>query len=426
MVTVFGLGFVGLTTALGFAHMGYKVYGIDVDTERRKMLLGGRLPFLEPSMEDGLRKHLGEKLIITEDVAEAVRDSKYIFYCVGTPHGESGSADLSYLFAAVDKTMDAVNDGRFRVLVTKSTIPPSTTAEKICPYVQERDKKGCFGVANNPEFLREGHCWEDFIGADRIVLGCNDDRSREMLERLYRPMGIPILCVSHSTGEFIKYLSNTLLATMISYSNEMSQVADAIGDIDVADAFHILHMDKRWNHCSMTDYVYPGCGYGGYCLPKDTCALLAQAEAKGFHPSILADVIRVNEQRPSAVAEKIAADLDGNAVVGILGLSFKPGSDDVRDTPAYKIIRALLEKGYGKIAAYDPAAVNEFRKHYPDLEITYMDSAKAVYDAADVVAVVTAWEEFRAVPAMGDKKIVDCRYMFSGSGQAEKQRFRRG
>lgn len=421
MVTVFGLGFVGLTTALGFAHMGYQVYGIDVDEERRNRLREGRLPFLEPHMEEELRRHLGKEFIITEDTAGAVADSEYIFYCVGTPYGDCGSADLTYLFSAIDATLDAARDNKFRVLVTKSTVPPSTTAEKIEPYVRNKGASGeRFGVANNPEFLREGHCWEDFIGADRIVLGCNDSRSREMLTRLYEPMGIPIYAVSHSTGEFIKYLSNTLLATMISYSNEMSQVADVIGGIDVADAFQILHMDKRWNGCNMTSYVYPGCGYGGYCLPKDTCALLAQSEAKGYEPQILRHVIQVNEERPATVARKIAQGFKKDAVIGILGLSFKPESDDVRDTPAYKIIRELAALGYGRIAAYDPAAVEEFRKHYPELEIDYKDSAAQVYEAADVIAVVTAWEEFLDVPGMGDKRVVDCRYQYSGA-KAQKR-----
>lgn len=415
MVTVFGLGFVGLTTALGFAHMGYRVYGIDVDMERKNMLRDGRLPFMEPYMEEELRRHLGKDFIITEDVESAVADSEYVFYCVGTPYGEAGSADLSYLFAAIDQTVDAIHDEKYRVLVTKSTIPPSTTAEKIYPYIQSKGKIAKqLGVANNPEFLREGHCWEDFIGADRIVLGCSDKKSQEMLEELYKPMEIPVFCVSHSTGEFIKYLSNTLLATLVSYSNEMSQVADAVGGIDVADAFHILHMDKRWGGCGMAAYAYPGCGYGGYCLPKDTCALLSQSKAKGYEPQILKNVIQVNEQRPAVVAGKITDGLEKDAVVGILGLSFKPESDDVRDTPASKIIKELQKHGYQNVVAYDPVAAEEFQAHYPSLMVTYKNSAKEVYDAADVVAIVTAWEEFRNVPDMGDKRMIDCRYMFCG------------
>lgn len=418
MVTVFGLGFVGLTTALGFAHLGYDVYGVDVDEKRKATLRNGEIPFLEPHMQEVLQKHLNNNFWVTDDVDKAIANSDFVFYCVGTPYGKDGSADLSYLFSAIDTTVEAIGrtgtDTRRRVMVTKSTIPPSTTAEKILPYVKN---KGAItenvGIANNPEFLREGHCWDDFIGADRIVLGCNDKVSEEMLTKLYQPMGIPIIAVSHSTGEFIKYLSNTLLATLISYSNEMAQVADAIGGIDVADAFHILHMDKRWGNCNMTSYVYPGCGYGGYCLPKDTAALLSQSQAKGYTPEILKSVIDMNSNRPKAVAEKIARGCNKEDVIGILGLSFKPESDDVRDTPAYKVIKALNELGYEKIVAYDPVAVDEFKAHYKDVKLCYADTAKAVYEAADVVAIVTAWKEFEAVPGWGDKKIYDCRYMFS-------------
>lgn len=419
MVTVFGLGFVGLTTALGFAHLGYKVYGVDVDQERKNIIRRGEIPFLEPHMEEVLQQHLNKDFFVTEDINEAVKNSDFIYYCVGTPYGANGSADLTYLFSAIDTTMEAIvatdSVDHRRVLVTKSTIPPSTTAEKILPFVQGKgDISKNIGVANNPEFLREGHCWEDFIGADRIVLGCNDETSAQMLTALYAPMHLPTYCVSHSTGEFIKYLSNTLLATMISYSNEMAQVADAIGGIEVADAFRILHMDKRWNDCNMTSYVYPGCGYGGYCLPKDTAALLSQAQSKGYQPKILEHVIQMNENRPNAIAEKIANQVKENAVIGILGLSFKPESDDVRDTPAYKIIKALQKKGFEKFVAYDPVAMKEFAKHYQDVEMTYCDTKEEVYEKADGIAVVTAWEEFREVfTLLENKPLFDCRYMFS-------------
>lgn len=439
-VTVFGLGFVGLTTALGFAETGCKVFGIDVDTERKGFLREGTVPFHEPHMEEVLRKHTGQSFFVTDDIPAAIAESAYVFYCVGTPYGADGSADLTYLFSAIDSTLDAVHDEKFRVLVTKSTIPPSTTAEKILPYIKGKGGKAeHLGVANNPEFLREGHCWEDFMEADRIVLGVNDETSKTLLTELYEPMGIPIKCVSHSTGEFIKYLSNTLLATLISYSNEMAQAADAFGGIETAEAFRILHMDKRWNHCNMSSYVYPGCGYGGYCLPKDTSAFYAQAAEKGFDAQILKQVIRTNTDRPARIAEKIAAclrdtvqaenkktdagtgreagkdggtDMAGYAgTIGILGLSFKPGSDDVRDTPALKVIQALKKLGCTDIIGYDPVAMEEFARRYPDAEIRFADSLQEIYEKSDVLAIVTAWEEFREAPGLGNKEIIDCRYM---------------
>lgn len=414
MVTVFGLGFVGLTTALGFAHMGYQVYGIDVDKNRKEMLRDGKLPFFEPYMEDVLKTHLNKNFYVTDDVQEAVKNSEYVFFCVGTPYGENGSADLTYLFQALDTAIEAMEDDKFRVAVIKSTVPPSTTSEKVYPYVQAKGKKAAYiGVANNPEFLREGHCWEDFINADRIVLGCNDEKSAGMLQKLYAPMQVPVKCVSHSTGEFIKYLSNTLLATMISYSNEMAQVAETIGGIEVAEAFRILHMDRRWDGCDMTGYVYPGCGYGGYCLPKDTNALLAQSREKGYEPSILKEVIGVNDRRAERIADKIIKNLPAEAAngkIGILGLSFKTGSDDVRDTPAARIIRELNKTGYRQILAYDPVAEEEFARVYPDISLTVCKSRQEVYAQADVLAIVTAWEEFRDAAEAGCP-VVDCRYM---------------
>lgn len=411
MITVFGLGFVGLTTALGFAHLGYDVYGIDIDAERKKTLSQGKLPFLEPYMEDVLNKHLNQKFFLTDDLVNAIAKSEFVFYCVGTPYGKQGEADLTYLFSAIDQTVEAIHDDKFRVLVIKSTIPPSTTAEKILPYVRLNGKVAQqLGVANNPEFLREGYCWKDFIEADRIVLGCNDEKSKQMLMDLYQPMHIPIFSVSHNTGEFIKYLSNSMLATLISYSNEMAQIADTIGNIEVGEAFKIFHMDKRWNDCNMTAYVYPGCGYGGYCLPKDTCALYSQANAKGFDPQILKNVIKTNERMPETVASKICLGLGKGQSIGILGLSFKPNSDDVRDTPAVKIIRKLIELGYTNICVYDPVAQNEFKRYYNSLIVTYCKTIQEVCNVSDIIAIVTAWDEFKGLKANG-KKIIDCRYM---------------
>jgi UDPglucose 6-dehydrogenase len=418
-VTVFGLGFVGLTTALGFADMGYKVYGVDIDAERKNTLRHGRMPFSEPHMQEVLVKHLQRNFILADDVESAIGESDYVFYCVGTPYGDDGSADLRYLFSAIDSTIEALVDekndpidGKMRALIIKSTVPPSTTHDKVLPYVASKGKiSKTMGVANNPEFLREGHCWDDFMNADRIVIGCGDDATKEMMTRLYEPMKIPIFSVSHSTAEFIKYLSNTILATLISYSNEMASIADCIGGINIPEAFRILHMDKRWNNCNMTSYVYPGCGYGGYCLPKDTCALLAQAKERGFEPKILKEVICTNDDRPGRMAELISEGLDKSGRIGILGLSFKPQSDDVRDTPALKIIRELQNRGYYKISAYDPVANHEFTARYPETKIIVRDSMKELYDECDVLAIVTAWDEFRTIRKYGDKRVIDCRYM---------------
>lgn len=418
MVTVVGLGFVGLTTALGFAEYGHKVYGIEADEERMATIRSGRLPFLEPGMDEALTRHLGDNFVPTTDWEQAIADSEFVYYCVGTPYGRDGQADLTYLYGAVEQTLNAIHDNRFRVLVTKSTIPPSTTERRIIPFLEEHGVSvpEQLGVANNPEFLREGHCWEDFTHADRIVLGVSDERSEAMLRKLYEKEKAPVCCVSLNTGEFIKYLSNTSLACLISYANEMSMAADAVGGIDVAAAFRILHMDKRWQTGSIRSYFYPGCGYGGYCLPKDTNAFYARVKEHGFDGQILKQVIRLNEEMPGVTAKRIiqAAGEDKKTCIGILGLSFNPGSDDVRDAPSAKIIRALNEAGYRNIVAYDPVAMGEFERHYP-LDCRYAESYESLLDQAETVAIATAWPVFADAGERTSKPIVDCRYMLETS-----------
>lgn len=414
MVTVVGLGFVGLTTALGFAGYGHKVYGIEVNPERMAVIQSGRLPFLEPGLDEALTRHLNQNFIPTSDWETALAGSECVYYCVGTPYGEDGQADLSYLYSALEQTLSAIHDSKFRVLVTKSTIPPSTTEKRIIPFLEAHGVKvpEQMGVANNPEFLREGHCWEDFTHADRIVLGVSDARSEEVLRRLYAKERAPVCCVSLNTGEFIKYLSNTSLACLISYANEMSLAADAIGGIDVANAFRILHMDKRWQTGTIRSYFYPGCGYGGYCLPKDTNAFYAVAKGCGFDGQMLKQTIALNDRMPEAAAARIAhaAGEDKDICIGILGLSFNAGSDDVRDTPSARIIRALNEAGYCNIIAYDPAAMEEFKRFYR-LDCRCTSTYNELLEQAEVLVIATAWPMFADVRERADKPVVDCRYM---------------
>ena len=416
-ITVFGLGFVGLTTSLGFAEYGHNVYGVEINSERLATIKGGQLPFFEPGLDEALTRHLGNRFhpIGIDKLDEAVKQSDCVYYCVGTPYGTDGQADLTYLFSALDQTLSVRPTDKYQVLVVKSTIPPSTTSQKVIPYLETKgiDVGKDLGVANNPEFLREGHCWDDFMKADRIVLGVSDERSAEILRMVYSTVNEPIHCVSLNTGEFIKYLSNTLLATLISYSNEMSLVADTIGGIDVATAFRILHEDKRWGGATMASYVYPGCGYGGYCLPKDTNALYAVANTAGFDAQILKNVINTNDQMPAQIAKKIAyvVGTDKQRIIGILGLSFKPGSDDVRDTPSAKIIHQLRLLGYTNIVGYDPVANDEFNRYYANLAVSYEKTYKELIDKADVLVITTAWSEFSNIKQLTQKPIVDCRYM---------------
>jgi len=416
MITILGLGFVGLTTGLGFSKKGFKTYGIDINEERLGMLRNCEIPFHEPHLKEVLTENLGKSFFLDVPFEEAIKNSEAIFICVGTPAAPDGSADLKYILSAIDQILD-VEDDKFKVIITKSTVPPSTVSKKIIPYVEKKmeEVNRNVGFASNPEFLREGYCWEDFIEPDRIVLGVQDEVSKEVLNRIYKPFNAPIHYVSYNSAEFIKYLSNTLLSTLISYSNEMSMIADHIGDINIPQAFRILHEDKRWfgNPASMAKYVYPGCGYGGYCLPKDTSALNSIAIENGVDTQVLKGNLEINENIKDFVVEKISSNLNKNDKIGILGLSFKPESDDVRLTPSMFIIKRLIEKGYNNIIAYDPIANDSFKNEYPEINIEYAETLENVLDKVENVAILTGWSEFKEHKSeIQAKNVFDFRYIY--------------
>ncbi len=412
MITVFGLGFVGLTTALGFAHYGYKVYGIDTNQERKELLKNNKLPFFEPDMDQILIEENNKNFFITEDVGKAIKESQYIFYCVGTPYGENGEADLTYLFQAIETTLDCLKEEQKKILIVKSTIPPSTTQERIIPFIEIKGYRvnEDIYVANNPEFLREGYCWEDFINADRIVIGCENEFATNKIKEIYKPFNIPIFELSYNSGEFIKYLSNTMLATMISFANEMANVADQIGGIDISKAFRVIHMDKRWGNGTMSSYFYPGCGYGGYCLPKDTNALYALAKQKGYEAEILSNVIKLNNNMVNIITDKIKKQVDKNTKIGVLGLSFKADSNDVRESVSAKVIEKLISEAFDNISAYDPKAITEFKEHY-NFPITYYSTLEEICNETEVLIILTGWEEFINIKKITNKRILDYRYI---------------
>ncbi|MCC9135033.1 UDP-glucose dehydrogenase family protein [Pontibacter silvestris] len=413
MITVLGLGFVGLTTALGFSKKGFKVYGIDLDKQRVDSISNYNIPFYEPHLDEALREELGNNFVVDAPLEEAVNNSKAVIICVGTPSNEDGSANLSYIFSAVESVFKA-SEGEFKVIVTKSTVPPSTISKKVKPFVEEMNRayNKPIGLASNPEFLREGHAWNDFMNPDRVVIGVEDEDSKEILNQVYIPFNAPVHYVSYNSAEFIKYLSNTLLSTLISFSNEMAMIADHIGDIDVPTAFKILHQDKRWygTPAAMASYVYPGCGYGGYCLPKDTAALNSIAKDHGFEPKVLEGNLKINEEIKDFVAEKIAAVVPKENTIAILGLAFKSGSDDVRLTPSKFIIEKLLAKGYTNIVAYDPMANEIFDKMY-NFPIKYVGSLEDIVEQADDLVLLTAWPEFKEnKDLLQSKRLFDFRY----------------
>ena len=410
-IGILGLGFVGLTTALGFSEKGYCVLGYDANETRQQLINNGKVPFYEPGLDDALNKNLNKTFYLETSAEIVARKSDIIFFCVGTPCGEDGKADLSYIFSALDSVFPVFGDNKYRLLIIKSTIPPGTAKNNIFPYLREKGISDKCSLANNPEFLREGKCWDDFIKPDRIVCGVQDERAAEVLKKIYVPFNAPIYFVSLNTAEFIKYLSNALLASMISFSNEMSMIAEVVGGINVRQAFHALHEDKRLKKTGIAHYIFPGCGYGGYCLPKDIKALAAIAKQNGLTPRIINEVIAVNEKMPSFFTEKILSLTKREKSIGILGLSFKPSSDDVRDSASAKIICLLLENGIKNIYAYDPVANHDFNALYKFNNVEYLESKEELCKMSDVIVLVTAWEEFKFLRfSFPQKEWIDCRY----------------
>ena len=415
MITVIGLGFVGLTTALGFSEKGNKVYGFDINEEKMRSIANKHIPFFEKGLQEVLERNLNNNFILAKSIEEAVKNSKVIIMCVGTPSDDLGRADLKYIKSAIDTILKSVEKNDKKILITKSTIPPSTTQKEIVPYIEAKGFKvgEDIFVANNPEFLREGHAWDDFINPDRIVIGTNDEYTKGIMKDIYTNFNVPIHFVTLNTGEYIKYLSNTFLSTLISYANEMSVIADTIGGIDIKAAFKIFHEDKRWfgNPANMQSYAYPGCGFGGYCLPKDTQALVQKAKEYGYDAKILKNVLAVNSEIKPHWIDKIKKTVSKDKPVTILGLSFKPESDDIRQTPALDIINLLLKEGYTNIVAYDPISNELFDKVYK-LPIKYAKSLDEAVKASDTLVIATGWKEFSENKKLYENKnVFDLRYI---------------
>ena len=343
----------------------------------------------ESGLTKAFARHFGNNFTVYSDPPTDISSFDAVFICVGTPCDEMGRADLRYIYGALDM-LNLQLEQFGGVVVIKSTVPPDTAKTKIIPHL--RGKGITAPVVSNPEFLREGCCWKDFINPDRIVCGVDNQRAADVMKSIYRDFDAPVIVTSLNTAEFIKYLSNNMLASMISFSNEMSMIAKEIGDISIKQAFETLHMDRRWNSAPMKSYVYPGCGFGGDCLPKDLQAMISHARSYDISPTLLQSVLAVNNKMTDFFVGQVTADVTEN--IGILGLSFKYGSDDVRFSPAAGIISALLDKGYRHIYAYDPVANSAFRDNY-DFQINYCGSIEEVCKKANTVIITTAWPEFK-------------------------------
>ena len=420
-IAVIGTGYVGLVTGACFAEFGVDVTCVDVDAEKIERLLNGIMPIYEPGLEQLVAKNSqAGRLRFTTDVRQAVEQALVIFLAVGTPPKDDGSPDMSFVEEAAGSIADYMNG--YKVIVTKSTVPIGT-GEHLRKLIAERKKtKATFGVVSNPEFLREGAAINDFMRPDRVVIGSADEEAIAIMKDLYRPLYLieaPFVITSLEAAELTKYAANAFLATKISFINEVANLCDKIG-CDVHDVARAIGMDKRIG----SKFLHPGPGFGGSCFPKDTRALSTVAQKYNCEASIVDAVIEVNERQRSLMLEKIR-DLVGplkDAKIAVLGLAFKPETDDMREAPAVPIIRSLIADG-ARVCAYDPVAVPEAKKILTDIE--YADDEYAAVTGADALVFVTEWNQFRALDLarirdlMATPKVADLRNIYDPEDMKE-------
>ena len=403
-ISIIGCGYVGAVTGACFAALGHDIVFVELDPGKIAAINAGRAPIYEPGLDELLQKH-SSRITATDDLADAVCHTEVTFICVGTPSRQDGSIDLTYVRSAAAEIGRILKEKRgYQTVIVKSTVLPGTTEGFVLPILEaESGKRGFvdFGLASNPEFLREGSALADFFTPDRIVIGASDDRSRRLLEELYSPIDCPKMITAIPVAEMIKYVSNAFLATKISFANEIGNICKQMG-IDTAEVFRGVGMDHRINPA----FFQSGIGFGGSCFPKDVRALIAKAEEVGVEPKILKDVIEVNEEQPLKLLELLTAHVPNldRKTIGLLGLAFKPNTDDVRESRAIPIVETLLRKG-ATVLAYDPMAMGNFRKIYP--QINYVPTAADAL-AADAVLITTEWKEFESLNYSG-KTVIDGR-----------------
>jgi UDPglucose 6-dehydrogenase len=390
-ICVVGVGYVGLVTGSCFAEFGNTVVCVDNDEKKIDALQRGIIPIYEPRLEEMVNRcQSAGRLHFTTDVADAVEKSLIIFIAVGTPSGSGGSANLEYVYQ-VAETIGKLMKG-YKVIATKSTVPVGTGKE-IREIIQKNQSQDiAFDVVSNPEFLREGSAIEDFMRPNRVVIGSESEQANAIMRDLYSPLYLietPVVITNVETAEMIKYASNAFLATKISFINEMANICDLVG-ADVHQVAKGMGLDKRIG----PKFLHAGPGYGGSCFPKDTSAIAKLAESLGYRFRIVETVIEVNERQHERMVEKIERTLGTlkGKRLGVLGLTFKPNTDDIRESPAIKIVKTLLDKGVS-VAAYDPAGMEAAKEVLKEVVI-----AKDMYDVAkdaDALVLITEWNEFR-------------------------------
>ncbi len=422
-ITVIGTGYVGLVSGACFADVGIQVVCVDVDQKKIDGLRNGVMPIYEPGLEEIVKRNYASgRLEFTTNLGEAIQGSEVAFIAVGTPPGEDGSADLKYVLAVADEIGKTMSD--YIVVATKSTVPV-TTGEKVRAAIKTAlDKRGSelpFAVASNPEFLKEGAAVEDFMKPDRIVIGVDDERAEGIMKRLYKPFqlnGDRIIFMDIPSAEMTKYAANAMLATKISFMNDIANLCELVG----ANANMVrkgIGSDPRIG----TKFIYPGVGYGGSCFPKDVKAIIKTGKQYGYDLKVLQAVEDVNDAQKHVLVKKVKAhfgeDLSG-MTFAIWGLSFKPNTDDLREAPAIVIIDELLAAG-AKVKGYDPIAMKEAQHIYIGDKITY---AKDAYDAcvdADSLLLVTEWSEFRIPSWEALGKLLTNKVIFDGRNIYDKK-----
>jgi UDPglucose 6-dehydrogenase len=412
-IAMIGSGYVGLVSGACFADFGHHVTCVDKDGAKIDGLNAGQMPIWEPGLEALVKANADHgRLIFTTDLGEGVRDAEAVFIAVGTPARRGdGHADLTYVFDAVRELAAQIRPGA--VVVTKSTVPVGT-GDRIEELLREEGVTDV-SVASNPEFLREGAAIADFKHPDRIIVGAEDERAREVLKEIYRPLFLnraPILFTGRRTAELTKYAANAFLAVKISFINEIANLCEAV-DADVQDVARGIGLDNRIG----AKFLHAGPGYGGSCFPKDTLALLKTADAVGVEQRIVRTTVEVNDDRKAAMAERVSQAVGGltGKRIAVLGLAFKPNTDDMREAPSIPLINGLVERG-ATVSAYDPVARHQAEQALTGID--FADNPYAAADAADALVIVTEWDEFRALDlekiaaAMRGKVLVDLRNVY--------------
>lgn len=413
-VSVIGTGYVGLVSGTCLAEKGHDIVCVDIDQEKINMINQGISPIHEDGLDELLKKNVNKTLRASSDLVNSVLETDLSLIAVGTPF-DGKEIDLTHIKEVSRQIGTVLRDKiEYHVVVVKSTVVPGTTDGVVLPILEEASGKKSgmdFGLGMNPEFLREGVAVQDFMFPDRVVLGGIDDRTINKLEELYSVFeDVDILKTNTRTAEMIKYTSNSLLATMISFSNEIGNLCTAIGGIDVVDVMKGVHLDKRLSPLmpdgnrifpQLITYLEAGCGFGGSCFPKDVKALIAHGKKTGIPMSLLESVIGVNHEQPRQVVrllEEHFVSFD-DISVAVLGLAFKPGTDDIRESPAIPIIRELVDRG-AEVKAFDPVAVENARKILGNGNITYCDNLKTTIMNVEAVVVLTRWDEFKTLPEL--------------------------